>query len=586
MSITCQSCKQEFSIQNEEKAFYEKFEVPEPQKCPDCRLLRRLMERNSKNLYYRKCDASGEQTLSQYHDKQPFPVYSPAAWWNDNFEATDYGMEFDFNRGFFDQFKELKHKVPHLALFNTEGTMENSDFNNCAAYIKNCYLVGETDYCENCYYGNLLKKSKDVMDCSVCYECELCYECVDCQNCYNLGFSQDSISCSDSLFLKNCISCKDCIGCINQRQKQYMIFNKQYSQEGYEKIKAGYNLHSRSGIEKLQKEVVAFFKTQPHKALIAEQNQNSLGDHLYNSKNAYYCFDSKDLEDCMYCSKLSMGVKSSMDYTAWGNKSELMYQCLACGDNNYNCRFCVTCQVNMHNCDYCYECFSCQDCFGCVGLKKKQYCILNKQYSKEEYFELKAKIIEHMGGNIVNAGHKDEERTARLRSEMNNPAMPVVRRSEPTNKEWGEFFPADICAFGYNESIAMDMLPLTKEQALKFGFPWKDEEPRTAQPATYQLPDDIQKTDHDVIQHTLQCQQCQKSYKIIPQELGFYQRANLPAPVNCPLCRHQNRMKRRNPLKLRSKPCSNCQKPTYSSYAPNREEKIVCEQCFMANVYE
>lgn len=552
MPITCQTCGQNFTIQDKEREFYQKIDVPEPQKCPDCRLLRRMMERNSKNLYYRKCDFTGQQTLSQYHEKQPFPVYSPSAWWADSFDGTEYGQDFDFKRPFFEQFQELKNKVPHLALFNTEGTMENSDFNNCAAYIKNCYLVGETDYCENCYYGNLLKKSKDLMDCSVCYESELCYECVDCQNCYGLNFSQDCISCSDSFFLKNCISCKDCIGSINQRQKQYMIFNKQYSQEEYEKIKAGFNLNTRSGVENLRQQVAAFFTTQPHKAVIAEQNQNSLGDHLYNAKDSYYCFDSKDLEDCMYCAKLSMGVKSSMDYNSWGNKAELMYQCVACGDNNYNCKFCVTCQVNMINCDYCYECFSCQDCFGCVGLKKKQYCVLNKQYSKEEYLALRTKIIEHM--------KKDGQ--------------------------WGQFFPGNICAFGYNESIAMDMLPLTKEQALKFGFPWKDEDPHPSQPATYQVPDDIKDLAKDVSNEILQCNQCQKNYKIIPQELGFYQRANLAASDKCPLCRHQNRMKLRNTLKLWTRPCSNCQQPTATSYAPNREEKIVCDKCFMATVYQ
>lgn len=558
MPIQCQTCKQEFSILEEEKEFYQKFEVPEPQKCPDCRLLRRMMERNAKTLYYRKCGSTGAQTLSQYHAEQPFPVYSPSAWWSDNFEATDYGQDFDFNRGFFEQFKELKNKVPHMALFNTEGTMENSDFNNCAAYIKNCYLVGETDYCENCYYSNLLKKSKDVMDCSVCYECELCYECVDCQNCYNISFSQDCISCSDSFFLKNCISCKDCIGSINQRQKQYMIFNKQYSKEEYEKIKTDYNLHTAAGIQKLRQDAENFFKTQPRKAYMGEQNQNSLGDHLYNSKNSYYCFDSKDLEDCMYCAKLSLGVKSSMDYNSWGNKSELMYQCVACGDNNYNCKFCVTCQVNMHNCDYCYECFSCQDCFGCVGLKKKQYCILNKQYSKEEYFELKAKIIEHM-------------------------KKPTIKFSQG---EWGEFFPADICPFGYNETIAMDMLPLSKEQAQKFGFAWKDEATPTAQPATYRLPNNIAEISANVTQETLVCSQCAKNYKMISQELDLYKRLNLPPTTICFSCRHQNRMKRRNPLKLWQKPCSQCGRSTQTSYSPNREEKIICDQCFMKNVYE
>ena len=35
----------------------------------------------------------------------------------------------------------------------------------------------------------------------------------------------------------------------------------------------------------------------------------------------------------------------------------------------------------------CYDCNGCNDCFGSVGLRNKQYYIANKPYSKEEYFE-------------------------------------------------------------------------------------------------------------------------------------------------------------------------------------------------------
>ena len=40
-------------------------------------------------------------------------------------------------------------------------------------------------------------------------------------------------------------------------------------------------------------------------------------------------------------------------------------------------------------------------CFGCVGFKHKQYCILNKQYTKEEYEKLVQKIIKQMNDNAV-----------------------------------------------------------------------------------------------------------------------------------------------------------------------------------------
>lgn len=45
---------------------------------------------------------------------------------------------------------------------------------------------------------------------------------------------------------------------------------------------------------------------------------------------------------------------------------------------------------------YCIDCYDTKNCFGCIGLRNKQYCILNKQYTKEQYEELVPKIIEHM----------------------------------------------------------------------------------------------------------------------------------------------------------------------------------------------
>lgn len=548
---TCQKCQLPFTIYDEDKNFYERFQVPPPKLCPDCRMVRRFLERNAKHLYYRTCDLTKKKTLSQYHKNQKFPVYSSSAWWSDVWDGKEYGQTFDFNRPFFEQFLELKNKVPHCALFNTEGTMENSDFNNCTAYIKNCYLIAESDFCEDCYYSNLLKKSKNLVDCSVCYESELCYESVGCTNCYRLQYSQDCVNCRDSFFLEDCSGCSDCIGCINQRHKQYMIFNTQYSREEYEKMKNEFQLDTQSGVRALQKKCRDFFLTQPHRAVFGEQNENSLGDHLFNSKNAFYCFGSRDLEDCRYCAKLTLGVKSSMDYNSWGNQSELMYQCAGCGDQNYNLKFCVMCQKDMRDCEYCYESFSCSNCFGCVGLKKEAYCILNKKYSPEEFKNLREKIIQHM------------KKTG----------------------EWGEFFPVSVGAFAYNESIAMDIYPLTKEEAETQGFKWYNEEEKSSIAQTYQLPETVREVEDDITTTFLVCNNCGKNYKIIPQELKFYRELSIPIPVRCPSCRHTPRMLRRNPPRLWKRKCANCSGEIFTSYAPERQEKVYCEKCYLERVY-
>jgi hypothetical protein len=242
------------------------------------------------------------------------------------------------------------------------------------------------------------------------------------------------------MFLKNCIACQDCIGCVNQRHQRNMIFNQQYSAEDYEREKARLRLDTREGLEAVRKRAQDLFATQPHKATEGEQNENVVGDHVYNSKNVYQGFDAKDLEDCRYCAKVASQVKNCFDYTSWGFKAEQVYFCASCGDNAYNLKFCSTCTTNISNLEYCMYCTGSSDCFGCVGLKKKRFCIFNRQYGEAEYWALREKLVEHM----------------------------------KSGGEWGEFFPSSVCPYGYNETLAQDQFPKTRDEALALGYPWCD----------------------------------------------------------------------------------------------------------------
>lgn len=552
MPKTCTHCSQAFEVMEEDARFYDLFQVPNPRLCPTCRLQRRLCERNTRSLYYRKCDLTGKQIISQYNPEQPFPVYEIDAWISDQWDATSYGQEIDWNRPFFEQFGELLEKVPHLALFNTPGTMENSDFNNCTGYLKNCYLICESDICQDCFYSNLLKNSNDVSDCSVCYDCERCYECIDCIGCHSLVFSQDCHNCSDSVFLKHCRNCKDCIGCVNQRNKQYMIFNQQYTKEEYEAHKAEFMLHTRSGIRTLAKQTEDFFVTQPHRAIQIEQSENCSGDRIINCKDAHECFDCADIEDCRYCERLSLGCKTCMDFNSWGQSSDLIYQCTSTGDRCYNCKFCSNC-ITVRDCNYCFECFHVSDVFGCVGLKNKKFCILNKEYEESEYRALKAKLIEHM------------KKTG----------------------EYGEFMPMSLCAFAYNESFVSDLFPLTKEEVLAKGWRWYEGKETASQYMgnRIELPETIDELTEEISKQILICETTGKPYKIIPQELRLYQSMNLPPPVLCPDERHRLRSIRRNPYTLWDRPCAHCKKTIETTYAPDRPEIIYCEDCYLSTVY-
>ncbi|MBI5621931.1 hypothetical protein HY933_03660 [Candidatus Falkowbacteria bacterium] len=548
--LNCKNCNQPFTIYPEDQEMYDKFAVPAPRRCPRCRLIQRLMFRNARALYYRKCDRSGETILSSYNPSQPFPVYKPDIWWSDQWEAMDYARDYDFGKPFFAQFKELNDVVPHFSLFVSNGTVVNCDFTNCIGFSKNCYLTFETDYAEDSYYSNLLKRSKDMVDCSICYDDEFCYQCVDCQASYGLRYCQNCTGCRDSYFLFDCKSCNDCIGCINQRYQKFMIFNEQYSEAEYNQKKAALRLDTRSGVAALASQCQQFFGKHPHKNLQFEKNVNSVGNYLYNSKNAFQCFDCSDLEDCRYCAKLSIGVKSCMDYNSWGDRAELVYSCSDVGGGVYNLKFCWAIDTKTSDCEYCTQCIACKDCFGCSGLQKKQYCILNKQYSEKEYFALKEKIIAKM----------------------------------TADGEYGEFFPAELCPFAYNETIVMDYFPLTKDEALKAGYRWYDRE-KSKQPAETEAPDAIGEVADAIIGKVLACRDCQSNYKIIKQELDFCRRASAPIPSQCPDCRHFGRMNKRMPLSLITVKCDKCGNDMTTGYTAGAVQKVYCEECYQKEIY-
>ena len=77
------------------------------------------------------------------------------------------------------------------------------------------------------------------------------------------------------------------------------------------------------------------------------------------------------------------------------------------------------------------------------------------------------------------------------------------------------------------------------------------------------------------------------AFRILPEDLKFYRRMNLPLPRLCPNCRHYQRLKQRNPLKLWHRKCmkEGCTNEFETSYAPNRPEIVYCEKCYQQEVY-
>ncbi len=557
MLKTCPQCQNVFEISVEDFAFYEKispvfqnkkYTIPTPSLCPDCRRQRRMMFRNERHLYHRKCDRTGKQIISMHRPDVPFPVYSQEVWFSDEYDGREFGRDFDFNRPFFEQFKDLRDRVPHLSLISSNN--ENSDFCNVVGNSQNCYLIFGSINCENCYYGSPFN-CKDTSDTLLLRNSELCIECMDSTNLYNCYFCQNCSYCQNLRFCLNVQNSSDCFACIGLNHRKYCILNEQYSEDAYKKIVSEFEKKGLGAINEILKKLEELKLKVPHRSYIGTNNQNVSGDYIWNTKNAHNVYNIAQCEDVKFGSQL-LQTRDSMDID-YGEIGELLYDFMGFFNNVSRSAFCYWCWDNIHDLLYCANCTQgVQNCFGCVSLKRSQYCILNKQYTKEEYETLVSRIIEHM------------------------------RHTE----QWGEFFRSDMSPFYYNETVANEYFPITKEEAIKRKWRWQEEEKgKEYQWPQIELPVSIFETSDDITKHILKCEVTEKPYKIIPQELKLLRTLTCPPPRICPDQRHLNRLKKRNPRRLFQRNCEKCKKKVETTFAMSRREIIYCEDCYAKELY-
>ena len=555
MNQSCHQCRQSFEITQSDLDFYDKvspiiagkkYSIPPPTLCPDCRRQRRLSFRNERTLYHRKCDLSGKQVISNFAVDAQNPAYAYEEWWSDKWDAKSFGRAVDLQRPFFEQYAKLQSVVPQLALLVWNS--ENSDYCNCVGNVKDCYLIFGSVYSQDCYYGSPYY-SKNCVDTLLVRECERCYECVDCRKLYECIGCRDCHNCRNLLFCFDMQSCEDCIGCAGLRQKKYCILNKQYTKEEYVKLRAKFDLSDPKTHTSLREKLRKISLEIPHRYMQSAQTENVSGNFVYQSKNVQDSYYADRCEDCSYCAQV-VDLKDCHDNN-YTEENELCYEYIG----NYQNQHLLFSRFSNHVSDsmYCDSCFTSKNLFGCIGLRNSEYCILNKQYTKEKYEEL----------------------------------VPQIIASMKKFGEWGEFWPANQSPFGYNETVAQEYFPMSQEEIRKKGWRWHEEEESQEKylgpPA--KIPQKIEDVTEDICQKILLCEVTGRPYKIIPQELKFYKDMGIPIPRVCPDERHKVRMALRNPRKLWDRECMKCKKSIQTSYAPDRPEIVYCESCYLQTVY-
>jgi len=563
----CKVCQQKFEVTDEDFKFYKKisptfdgktFDIPAPTLCYECRLQRRLMRRNERALYSGKCGLCQKNIVTTFAPGSGITSYCNTCSYSDNWDPHQYGLDYDETKSFFEQFRELYRRVPQIALQNDDGvSSQNCEYCQDFAYGKNCYFMTGCWHAEDSMYSLRSDRSKSVLDCDLVISSQICYECMNSTNLYNCYYVDMSDASRDCILSYDLLGCNNCIECFGLRNKSYFIKNKQATVEEYEKRKKEI-FETRESLNHAIKEFEQWSLAKPRRFANMVMCENCTGHILRNCKNthAYLTYNAQD------CKFFNNGDSPLSCYDVYqSGKPQFCYEGIT-PDESYLTHFTAFCW-KCRNVLYSDSCTSLRDCFGCTSIERVQYCILNKQYSKDEYEKLVAKIITKM--------QKDGE--------------------------WGEFFPINISPFAYNEAIARDFFPLSREEALKIGAKWQDKDYSDFSGEFYKPKKTIEEYINNeeeqkkLLAGAIECKASGRPFRIIPMELAFYMEHRIPLPEKCFDERIKDRLKKIYKLKLYHRQCmceegdhshgsERCKNEFETIYAPNDPEIVYCADCY------
>jgi len=514
MNRVCEISGEQFRVEPEDLDFYKTVSpqteegtlpIPPPRCAPPTRLRSMLAFRNERVLYQSKCDITGKRLLSMYNPEGPYRVLDREVWWGDDWDACEFGTDFDFSKTFAENFTTLNRQIPKLSL--VQAKCDNSDYNNFVQSLKNCYLNVGSAESEDCHFAKNVRGGFKCFDSLVLRFCENSYEGKFSSNCYNCQFFTDSNDCNDCFMIDSCRSCKNCALCFGLTHQEYCILNQPVGREAYEAfIKEWFPL-DRKSLSLLKAKFDELKRQFPKSAGYLPGAEDCSGHFAVDCKSCKSCYNISLGEDSKFAFFVSSPMASYDVAHCVPVGTEYGYMLLGSPGSKYSA-FSLTLR-DSSAAYYNFESFSNSNIFGCSGVRRKQYCILNKSYSQHDYEQLVTKIVGHM----------------------------------TETGEWGEFFDPRVSCFSYNETVAFDYFPLEKNEALRLGYSWNDKLPGTIPKERLSVPGEIEELDKSVCDKIFTCKESGRGFKITPQQFSFHKRLGIPLPELCPDERHWARVK-------------------------------------------
>ena len=546
-------CEGEFEIQEGDIEFLRMLRVPPPNYCPTCRRMRRLVHMNLTRLFKRSCNAPehSETMISIIPSECPFPVYDYQYFISDAFDPFSFGRTYAGGSPMEELFN-LRKVFPMPSFLNRDPSCINSDYSNGGRDLKNGYFVMGCYRAEDVWYSHLIIGSKMVMDSRAIQNSEFVYKSVFSEHLFKCSYAYFSNSCTDSMFLFDCRNCQDCFGCVNLRNAKYCVFNQQLTKEGYMAFLASISPLSRSMLSECENKFWELVKAEP---MNASRNMGSTGVSGVNIKRCQDLFDAIDSENTQHVRHVDSvnDHKDSMDVLFSGGNSSMIYGTTNIGSSSGGVRFSVSSKF-CTNSEFVFNSKNISNCFMCFGLQNKSYCILNKQYTEEEYYPL------------VDA----------LKSEM-------LRRGE-----YGDGLGMEFSAQAYNFSIGNVSFPLSGDTIRTLGG-YTGEEPETnvgdmgvMQPED--VPETIDEVSDALIAKAMICKETGRPFRVIQSELDFYRRMKLPLPTVHPTVRMESSFHMATMAKKHTVNCASCQRSIDSMFPKESGFILYCETCYQKEI--
>lgn len=391
-----------------------------PTLCPTMRDLRRQLFKNERFLHQDVCEFTWDATISRFTNRH---VYCNKAR-HDVDKRDQVELPYDSSKSVDDHLLYLMNETIYQDLIGSSSNVtNNAKYVNHASKQSNTYLLSNARDDQNCAYGRFITHCERVFDCTHLSHSKHCYECVWSSWLYNWFYCFNCLDSSDIYFCSDLVGCTYCIFCYGLQHASYCIHNKQVTKDEYESYLEDLDLGSYEKLEQHKQTYNKVCTWAVRQAIHNIWSEWVVGHQCSTSNDIFLWFELQSCNNMRYASTC-FESQDLMDISAFGESSFKLYECSQSGKNSSHLIWC-----NMvgesHHMYYCMESKYCTHCFGCVNLYRKNYCIFNVQYSKEEYEKL----------------------------------LPTLIEEYVLENKWWEFFHLSLSPFPYNDTPAVDMYP-------------------------------------------------------------------------------------------------------------------------------